>query len=156
MFNAHHLAPRFGGFAVWALTAGLAVLFAVQIVQVGRASTAPQVPIASVHVPAPDSQALAQLMGAAPVQPAAASNAAPPTGQDWTGVQLLGIVHAPRNGGHAVLAWPELGARTARAGQVLPNGWTLHSMEPHAITARRGRSDEGQQHRLELPQPAQP
>lgn len=130
-------------FCVWALAGGLAMFFATQLLQLYRAGQ----PLQPVQVPfastVSDGQALTWLLSpreGVQVAPAAMV-------QDWDGVQLQGIIYAPRNQGHAVLLWPKLGTQVAQFGSVLPNGWTLHSIEPQAIVA----AYEGQIQRLELP-----
>lgn len=149
-------ASRIAAFVLAALAAATATAFWLYRPTAAAPTLDEVQPFVAWDTPSLNPQALTWLLFASPTTTAPTLQPPIATSSDWTGVQLLGIVHAPRNGGHAVLAWPEQGAQTARTGQVLPNGWTLHSIEPHAITARRGRSEEGQQHRLELPQPVQP
>ena len=111
-------------FALWALAAGSAVFWALRLAGSERSITVPVTPAR--QLAAVDPEALARLLGGAPV---AGTVAAPPVASLASRFQLVGVAAAASSGaGAAVIAVDGKPARPYRVGSTIEEGVVLQSV----------------------------
>lgn len=111
-------------FALWALAAGSAVFWALRLAGSERSITVPVTPAR--QLAAVDPEALARLLGGAPV---AGTVAAPPVPSLAARFQLVGVAAAASSGaGAAVISVDGKPARPYRVGSTIEEGVVLQSV----------------------------
>ena len=128
---------RLGTLALWAVAGASVVFWGLRL---SAPSAAALVPAAAPTPVAPDAQALARLLGAAPAAPGAAPVA--PVASRASRFALLGVWSGrSRGGGAALIAVDGKPAKPYRVGAVIDTGLVLQSLGPRQ--ARLGTSAEG-------------
>ena len=111
---------RGGSFLLWGLAAASVAYWALKL-GTGPAASAP-VPVAAQAAAAPDSAAIARLLGASPA-------AAAPVASVSSRFVLTGVVAGRSHGGVALIAIDGKPPRPVRVGSAIDNGVVLQSVE---------------------------
>jgi len=117
--------PRFGTLVLWAAAGASVVYWGMRLSGAGPSTVAPPVPVAAL---APDAQAMARLLGAAP---AASVAPAAPAASVASRFALIGVLSGRSSGGGAALiAVDGQPAKPYRVGTVVEPGLVLLSLGP--------------------------